>query len=99
MENTMDLRGKIRSSLRSRKGNELTLAFNCQGYDLFFTATKGGIYLNAFFVGYKYPFAIINCWDYRYEKSGINDMIDFVNHIVDFIDDNVNDLPTYFANN
>ena len=98
MEKTMDLRRNLRSSLRSRKGKELTLAFNCKDYNLFFTGTIGAVYINAFFQGDKYPFSVINCWNYVDKKSGINGMLDFTNHIVDFVYDNADDLPVYFYN-
>lgn len=83
------------------KGNngQFSLAFNCEGYDLFFSGEKGCAYIDVYFFGNTDPFTTINCWDYRQEKSGINDMIDFANYVADFVEENADNLPAYFANN
>lgn len=86
-------------TLCKEKDGKFTMRYTCIGYDLFFSGEIGCVYIDAFFQGKQDPFTAINCWDYDEEKSRINNVIDFANHIADFIGNNFLDLPTYFANN
>lgn len=86
-------------NLCKEKDGKFTMEYTCEGYDLFFSAELGSVYIDVFFKGNKHPFTTINCLDYAYGKSCINNAVSFTSHIADFIQDNYLDLPEYFANN
>ena len=95
MKNPMD----ITNILGKENNGQLSLAFNCEGYNLFFLGEIGCSYIDVYFFGNEDPFTTINCWNCRNEKSGIKDMKDFANYVADFVEENADNLPFYFANN
>lgn len=94
MENTKE----ITNILGKANNGQFSLAFSCEGYNLFFLGEIGDVYIDVYFFGNRDPFTTIDCWDYAADKSRINSMRDFADYVADFVEKNADDLPAYFAN-
>ena len=95
MENTTG----ITNILGKENNGQFSLVFTCEGYNLFFLGEIGCNYIDVYFFGNRNPFTAINCYNYIAGKSDINDMKDFANYVADWVEENTDDLPKYFANN